>query len=185
MSKMIQLRHVLDTLHRRLKARAALSGLPLSDYLIREVRKIAEYPSPEENVRASAAARALSRQSLAHRHRPLGTCRVHRSSSGCSSCSSFSKNRERRESGGASTAPDERLHAPPSGRRSNLSLTAPHSTQSNHPDPCQRSTRRPSALLIERAPTTTCSRGSGNYENPSPRTMQPTSPSPKHWMRRF
>jgi hypothetical protein len=34
--------------HRQLKARAALSGLPLSDYLIREVRKIAEYPSPEE-----------------------------------------------------------------------------------------------------------------------------------------
>jgi hypothetical protein len=48
MSKMIQLRHVPDTLHRQLKARAALSGLPLSDYLIREVRKIAECPSPEE-----------------------------------------------------------------------------------------------------------------------------------------
>jgi hypothetical protein len=48
MSKMIQLRHVPDALHRQLKARAALSGLPLSDYLIREVRKIAEYPSPEE-----------------------------------------------------------------------------------------------------------------------------------------
>ena len=45
---MIQLRHVPDTLHRQLKARAALSGLPLSDYLLREVRKIAEYPSPEE-----------------------------------------------------------------------------------------------------------------------------------------
>ncbi len=48
MSKMIQLRHVPDSLHRQLKARAALSGLPLSDYLIREVRKIAEHPSPEE-----------------------------------------------------------------------------------------------------------------------------------------
>lgn len=48
MSKMIQLRHVSDTLHRKLKARAALSGLPLSDYLIREVRKIAEQPTPEE-----------------------------------------------------------------------------------------------------------------------------------------
>jgi plasmid stability protein len=45
---MIQLRHVPDALHRQLKARAALSGLPLSDYLIREVRKIAERPTTEE-----------------------------------------------------------------------------------------------------------------------------------------
>ncbi len=48
MSKMIQLRNVPDTLHRQLKARAALAGLPLSDYLIREARKVAEYPTPEE-----------------------------------------------------------------------------------------------------------------------------------------
>lgn len=48
MSKMIQLRHVPDDLHRRLKARAALSGLPLSDYLIREVRKLAELPTAGE-----------------------------------------------------------------------------------------------------------------------------------------
>lgn len=48
MSKMIQLRHVPDSLHRQLKARAALSGMPLSDYLIREVRKIVEYPTPDE-----------------------------------------------------------------------------------------------------------------------------------------
>lgn len=48
MSKMIQLRHVPDALHRQLKARAAMSGLPLSDYLIREVRKIAELPTLEE-----------------------------------------------------------------------------------------------------------------------------------------
>jgi hypothetical protein len=48
MSKMIQLRNVPDALHRQLKARAALSGLPLSDYLIREVRKIAEHPTPAE-----------------------------------------------------------------------------------------------------------------------------------------
>jgi antitoxin FitA len=48
MSKMIQLRHVPEALHRQLKARAALSGLPLSDYLIREVRKIAEQPTPQE-----------------------------------------------------------------------------------------------------------------------------------------
>ena len=48
MSKMIQLRHVPDVLHRQLKVRAALSGLSLSDFLIREVRKIAEQPTAEE-----------------------------------------------------------------------------------------------------------------------------------------
>ena len=48
MSKMIQLRHVPDDLHRKLKARAALDGLTLSDYLLREVRKIAERPTPAE-----------------------------------------------------------------------------------------------------------------------------------------
>jgi hypothetical protein len=48
MAKMIQLRHVPDTLHRQLKARAALAGMSLSDFLVREVRKIAEYPTPEE-----------------------------------------------------------------------------------------------------------------------------------------
>ena len=48
MAKMIQLRHVPDALHRQLKSRAALTGLSLSDFLIREVRKIAEQPTPEE-----------------------------------------------------------------------------------------------------------------------------------------
>lgn len=48
MSKMIQLRHVPDALHRRLKAQAALAGLSLSDYLVREARKIAERPTLEE-----------------------------------------------------------------------------------------------------------------------------------------
>ena len=44
MPKMIQLRHVPDDLHRKLKARAALVGLPLSDYLLQEVRRVAERP---------------------------------------------------------------------------------------------------------------------------------------------
>jgi len=48
MSKMIQIRHVPDELHRRLKARAALEGLSLSDYLMREVERLAERPSLEE-----------------------------------------------------------------------------------------------------------------------------------------
>lgn len=48
MSKMIQIRHVPDALHRQLKVRAAAAGMSLSDYLIREVRKIAERPTIEE-----------------------------------------------------------------------------------------------------------------------------------------
>ena len=42
---MIQLRNVPDGLHRKLKARAALAGMSLSDYLIAEVRQIAERPT--------------------------------------------------------------------------------------------------------------------------------------------
>lgn len=45
MAKMIQLRHVPDELHRKLKARAALEGLSLSDYLLQEVRRVAERPT--------------------------------------------------------------------------------------------------------------------------------------------
>jgi plasmid stability protein len=48
MSRMIQLRHVPDDLHRTLKARAALEGLSLSDYLLREVRRVAERPSLDD-----------------------------------------------------------------------------------------------------------------------------------------
>lgn len=48
MSRMIQLRHVPDALHRRLKARAALAGLSLSNFLVREVRKVAEQPTADE-----------------------------------------------------------------------------------------------------------------------------------------
>ncbi len=51
MSKMVQLRNVPDELHRTLKARAALAGMSLSDYLIREMRRIAERPSREELVK--------------------------------------------------------------------------------------------------------------------------------------
>ena len=48
MSTMIQIRHVPDPLHRKLKARAALEGKSLSDYLLREIRRIAERPTTEE-----------------------------------------------------------------------------------------------------------------------------------------
>jgi hypothetical protein len=57
MSKMIQLRHVPDELHRKLKARAALEGLSLSDYLLQEVRRVAERPTTAD-LRARLARRA-------------------------------------------------------------------------------------------------------------------------------
>ena len=48
MSKMIQLRNVPDALHRSLKARAAMAGRSLSDYLLAEIREIAERPTLKE-----------------------------------------------------------------------------------------------------------------------------------------
>lgn len=48
MSRMIQIRNVPDELHRLLKARAALEGMSLSDYLLNEIRHTAERPTLEE-----------------------------------------------------------------------------------------------------------------------------------------
>ena len=48
MAKMIQLRNVPDALHRSLKARAAMAGMSLSDYLLAEIREIAERPTLAE-----------------------------------------------------------------------------------------------------------------------------------------
>jgi len=48
MSKMIQVRNVPDALHRTLKARAAMSGMSLSDYLLQELREVAERPTLAE-----------------------------------------------------------------------------------------------------------------------------------------
>ena len=48
MSSMIQIRNVPDALHRRLKSRAALAGLSLSDYLLNEIRAAGERPTLEE-----------------------------------------------------------------------------------------------------------------------------------------
>jgi antitoxin FitA len=48
MSKMIQIRHVPDALHRRLRARAAIAGMSLSDYLRRELEAAADRLTPAE-----------------------------------------------------------------------------------------------------------------------------------------
>ena len=45
MSRMVQLRNVPDALHRTLKARAAMAGMSLSDYLLSEIRHVAERPT--------------------------------------------------------------------------------------------------------------------------------------------
>lgn len=48
MTTMIQIRNVPDTLHRQLKSRAALAGMSLSDYLLSEIRQVAERPTIDE-----------------------------------------------------------------------------------------------------------------------------------------
>jgi len=48
MSKMIQIRNVPDSMHRILKARAASEGMSLSDYLLSELKEIADRPTLAE-----------------------------------------------------------------------------------------------------------------------------------------
>ncbi len=48
MTVMIQIRNVPETLHRRLKSRAALAGRSLSDYLLGEIERAAERPTLDE-----------------------------------------------------------------------------------------------------------------------------------------
>ena len=51
MSKtMIQIRNVPSDFHRRLKVRAALEGMSMSDYVLREVGKALEVPTRQEMI---------------------------------------------------------------------------------------------------------------------------------------
>ena len=45
---MVQIRNVPVDLHRRLKARAAIEGMSMSDYLLRELRKALDRPTRQE-----------------------------------------------------------------------------------------------------------------------------------------
>jgi plasmid stability protein len=63
MSSMIQIRNVPDALHRRLKSRAALAGMSLSDYLLGEIRQVAERPTLDE-LRARLRSRSETNPSL-------------------------------------------------------------------------------------------------------------------------
>jgi plasmid stability protein len=62
MSKMIQLRNVSDALHRTLKARAALAGMSLSDYLLAEIKELAEKPTLAEMRQRLHARKPVSAQ---------------------------------------------------------------------------------------------------------------------------
>ncbi|MEM9558563.1 MAG: DUF1778 domain-containing protein [Acidobacteriota bacterium] len=53
---MIQIRNVPDPLHRTLKARAALEGRTLSDFLLRAIEQMAQRPT-EREIRARLAER--------------------------------------------------------------------------------------------------------------------------------
>jgi plasmid stability protein len=45
---MIQIRNVPEEIHRRTKARAALAGMTMSEYILRELEKILERPTRSE-----------------------------------------------------------------------------------------------------------------------------------------
>ena len=65
MSKMIQVRHVPDDVHRRLKARAATKGMSLSDYLRTELELIAERALVDEVLEAAESDVVVSPASFA------------------------------------------------------------------------------------------------------------------------
>ena len=48
MHKMIQIRNVPESLHRTLKARAAMAGTSLSAYLLEQITAQASVPTPQE-----------------------------------------------------------------------------------------------------------------------------------------
>jgi plasmid stability protein len=73
MGTMIQIRNVPEALHRRLKSRAALAGMSLSDYLLSEIRQVAERPTIDE-----LRARLRSRKEAAPSVPPADAVRAER-----------------------------------------------------------------------------------------------------------
>jgi len=45
---MIQIRNVPEEIHRRLKSRAAMEGMSMSDYILRELERLADRPTIRE-----------------------------------------------------------------------------------------------------------------------------------------
>lgn len=73
MSIMIQIRNVPEPVHRRLKSQAALAGMSLSDYLMAEIKAVAERPTMEE-----LRARLAARPAAAPRETPVSAVRAER-----------------------------------------------------------------------------------------------------------
>ncbi len=73
MGIMIQIRNVPEDLHRQIKARAALAGTSLSDYLLNEIRQMTERPTIEE-LRARLRSRADTAPSVS----PADAVRIER-----------------------------------------------------------------------------------------------------------
>jgi plasmid stability protein len=48
MAVMVQIRNVPDEIHRKLKARAALAGMSISEYVLRDLERSLERPTREE-----------------------------------------------------------------------------------------------------------------------------------------
>jgi plasmid stability protein len=57
MGKMLQVRHVPDDVHAELRRRAAAAGVSLSDYVLRELERVAARPPMAEVLARSAARR--------------------------------------------------------------------------------------------------------------------------------
>jgi plasmid stability protein len=73
MTRMIQIRNVPADVHRKLKSRAAVEGISLSDYLLKEIRNVAERPTIEE-----LAKRLESRTTVSYRVSPVRILREKR-----------------------------------------------------------------------------------------------------------
>ena len=74
----VQIRNVPDALHRRLKARAALSGLSLSDYLLREIRLLERHRRSPMQPAAQLVNTRLLDATLLTRDRKLAGARGNR-----------------------------------------------------------------------------------------------------------
>jgi plasmid stability protein len=69
----VQIRNVPEHLHRKMKARAALAGMSLSDYLLGIIRRAADRPTREELLE-----RIARRAPVRTRERPAAAVRAGR-----------------------------------------------------------------------------------------------------------
>lgn len=63
MSKMIQVRDVPEHVHRTLKSRAASEGMSLSDFLKKELARVAERPTMQEWLERTQKAKPIRAKS--------------------------------------------------------------------------------------------------------------------------